>query len=158
MRTLPLSALALLLLAAPASAQEDACSQSDPCPWVLEVDQDGIIGEGLTATVGDWYVLDVVSFDDREHTLTLEGHDVQVTLAPGGSATSDPFQLGTPGTFSLEDQPTGDFVWVEVRETDVVGDEAGADEPAGGGDEKNTPLPLAAGLAALLGAVLLRRR
>lgn len=155
MRILPLSALALLLLAAPATAQEDACSQSEPCPWILDVDEDGVHGGGLNATVGDWYVIEAFNLDDAEHTLALEGHGVELTVPAVGEATSDPIHLDTPGTFALEDAPTGDFVWLEVRETDVVEDETGEDATP---NDENTPLPLAVGLVALVGAALLRRR
>lgn len=156
MRALPMLLILALLLPASAAAQEDACSQSAPCPWSLDIDEDGIVGDSIVATVDDWYVLDLLNFDTQEHTLTLEGHDVEVTLAAGGSATSDPFQLDTPGTFSLEDQPTGDFVLLEVRETDVVDDQTGDEDE--GGDGENTPLPLAAGLVAVAAAAVLRRR
>lgn len=147
--------LALLLLAAPAHAQDDACTQDAPCPWVVNVDEEGIDGDDLNATVGDWYVIEAFNFDDEEHTLTLEGHGVELTLPAIGEATSDPISLETTGVFSLEDQPTGDFLWLEVRATDVVDDEQGGDED---GEDEDTPLPLPFVLAAVLAALVLRRR
>lgn len=159
MRLLLISILLLLAASLPVLAQDDACSQSDPCLWVLDVDEDGIIGEGLTATAGDWYAIEVLNFDDQEHVLTLESYEIQLTLAAGGSALSDPFLLDTSGAFALEDDVTGDFVWLQVSETDVV-DDAASDDQAAQGDDADTPLPLLLVPVALLVALALigRRR
>ncbi len=161
--TLPFLALAMLAVPV-ASAQDDACSQSDPCPWALDVYEAGfdVSDESLNATIDDWYTLNIFNLDDVAHTITLEGHGVQVTVAPLEEATSAPFQLTQAGVFSLDDEPTGDFVLVQVFETDVVDEEADAATTAAGNEDavgKDQPLPLTVALGALLvSAFLLRRR
>lgn len=156
----PPTLLALLLLAPTALAQEDACTEEAPCPWVVDLGGDGIDGDDLNATVGDWYVIEAFNLDTEEHTLTLESHDVTLTVPAFEEATSDPIAFDTTGAFALEDDPTGDVLWLEVRATDVVDDSGDGDGAEGGADDEGAgaPLPLAVLLAALTAALVLRRR
>ncbi len=160
-----LAAVAALMLAAPVAAQDDACSQSDPCVWALDVDETGFQSseESLNATINDWYVFNVFNLDDVEHSISLEGYDVSFMVAPLEEATSAPIQLTQAGLFSLDDEPSADFIFVQVFETDVIDEEA--DAAAGPGpdgeshEDKVQPLPLTVAMGALLlVAALIRRK
>lgn len=162
-----LPALAALLLMPAALAQEaDGCVRTDPCPWTLEVTEDGFrqqmpngtyiaLNYQTEFTVGDWVEIILFSSDaNASHTITLSGHEVSIRVGPDGYATdTGAFQLKTAGTFTLRDQPSGDELQIHVREEDT-----GSSSRSGSKDE-GAPGPgilLAAGALAL--AFLARRR
>lgn len=168
MRALPLAAVACAALAAllpqPASGQADGCVQADPCPWLVEVDAHGFVGESeWNFTQGDWYTLALGNSDAAAHsvTLALAGREIQVQAGPDGDAESAPFNFTTAGTFRLATDH-GHQGTVRVLAADVVDYEQGvADEsgnPRTGTTTKGTPGPAPAVAAAGLAAALLARR
>lgn len=160
MRLLLLAALALA--AAPAAQAQDACTQASPCLWEVVVDQPGFIGEAeWNWTAGDWMRLTVANDDDKEHTVTLSGHSVQLTV-PSLEERSQVVQLTQAGHFKLSDAPSGDSVDVTVVDGDVVDYEKGLIDASGnslsGSGSGRVPglaLPLLA--VALLAAAVARK-
>lgn len=130
--------LALAVLAPFASAQADdqACTETAPCEWVVEVDADGftwntVDGPIYNGTVGDWYVFSILNADDVEHTLTLEGFGLSWAVAGPDLYDTAPFPLDREGQFLLNDAQTGDHAVINVFLGDVVDQEQGAAGDAG---------------------------
>ncbi|MCA1819385.1 MAG: hypothetical protein ABR562_00565 [Thermoplasmatota archaeon] len=158
---IPLAILAIALLA-PAARAADACTQADPCTWIVDVDGRGIYAgdaaPSFNATVGDWFVLNGTNMDEAfvAHTLSLDGYGVVLSLGPAEEAQTAPFQLTRVGTFSLHDE-RGRSGTVVVTKTDVNDQAAGltatsAATPAG------APAPALVLVAvALLGLAAVRR-
>ncbi len=145
---------ALLLLLAPAAlAQEDGgCTQADPCPWVFDVDENGISDDSgsdptWTFTVGDWLILDVLNFDSEDHTISVDGHTWTIPKDFGDPEVT-PFQFTSAGTYTVTDQPTGDTATVTVVEP--------AEEESGQNSSKGSPSVSVALLG--IGLLLLARR
>jgi hypothetical protein len=134
-----LAALALATLSTlPAAQAQDACTQSSPCPWDVEVDQTGFVGDSSwNWTAGDWMQLSVANDDNVTHTVTLSGHGVSITVG-AVDEKSQVVQLKA-GSFQLADTPTGDTVPVTVVNGDVV------DYQKGLIDRNGTPLGTGAG-------------
>jgi PGF-CTERM protein len=168
--SLGLAALLALPLAV-AQDDEDGCTNREPCPLIVDVDQNGfyLIGDvfygqpgaatHLDFTLGDWYTLTVDSMDpETSHTVSLSGHGVSVTVGPDGFAPdSEAFEFGTEGTFKLRDEPSGDEFEIRVVDEDVSATGSGS----GSDGEKDgipgfAPLALVAALAVAL--LVLRRR
>jgi hypothetical protein len=156
-----LAVLALCL--APAAQAQDACTQADPCPWDVAVDQPGFVGESeWNWTAGDWMELTVFNDDDAAHTVTLSGYNLQIQV-PSLEERSQVVQLTQAGHFTLSDAPSGDSVPVTVVNGDVVDYEKGLIDSSGnaltsGSTSGRIPgleLPL---LAVALLAVALARR
>lgn len=128
---------AILLLLAPAAlAQEEAgCTQSEPCPWVFDVDENGISDDSgsdptWTFTVGDWLILDVLNFDSEDHTIGVDGRS-WVIPKDFGDAKVAPFQFTSPGAYTVTDQPTGDTATVTVVEpTQEASEESSKGSPS----------------------------
>lgn len=122
MRTyLALLAAALLAAALPATAQDDACVQAEPCPWDVVVDASGIVESSLAAfTVGDWYNLTVSNDDlDAEHTVTLSRYGVSLSVPPLSDRTMM-IHFTQTGTFELSEAPKGTTLSIQVVEADSV--------------------------------------
>lgn len=163
-----LSLLALLALAVAASAQdpdgEPGCAQSNPCEVILEVDDGGIADlDPSVFGTGDWILFSIYNADDETHTLRLEGHDFEASVAGGDIIDTQPFRLGEPGTYDLRDLPTGDTADITVEDEEVFGAETGAandDEGDADGGSNPMPGPGPVILLALLGLVAwgLRRK
>lgn len=158
---------AILLFAAfvPAgAAQDDGCTQTNPCLLDVEVDADGIAEVSVTAfTSGDWYTLHVSNLDSVDHTVSIEGHDAAVEAEGDFFAESAAFQIGAPATYDLRDQPTGDKAPLTVTAGDSLGgsDGSGDDNGAGSGSGLGIPgLPMSLVVAALAASALVvgRRR
>lgn len=160
------TALALLTAAALAplafaQTPDDGCERTNPCPWVVDVDDKGFqfyIEEEQTFSQGDWYELLVFNDDlNRSHTLSLSGHDVSVTVPADGMAQdTGAFQFTKVGTFKLRDSPTNDEITVHVIEGDAVA--AGSDSDSQSDAEGAPALPAVLLLAALVAAAAWRRR
>lgn len=125
-----LIAFAMLLLIPATAAQDDDpetnCTQADPCPWMLDVDDDGFQdnsfdGPSFNATQGDWVRLEVFNFGDVTHTITFEAHG-EWTVGSLDEVVTEPMQLASEGSFAIIDQPTGDEVPVEVFLSDASED------------------------------------
>jgi MYXO-CTERM domain-containing protein len=168
MRALPpaaaLAAAAVLALLPSASGQADGCVEADPCPWLVEVDAHGFVGDSAwNFTQGDWYTLSVGNSDTAPHsvTLALPGREVTVAAGPESDAESAPFNFTAAGTFRLATDH-GHQGTVRVVAADVVDYEQGvADEsgnPRTSTTSKGTPGPALAWAAAGLAAALLARR
>ena len=163
-----LTLLIPLLLAAPAAlAQDDGCTETAPCVWAMDVDQDGFVTDGALAewngTSGDWFVLDVFNLDaSQDHTLSAPGLGIELEVASLSSAESVPFILPLvegQATYPLTDAPTGAVGTLRVFERDVVEEEAAAGAGAGDGSGDGIPfltLPFAA--LGLLAAAAMPRR
>ena len=126
MRALPalLAALAVLSVAAVATAQDEdgepGCAQGNPCEVILEVDSTGIADLAPdTFGTGDWILFSVYNADDVDHTIRLDGHDFEVTVAAGDIEDTQPIKLGAPGSYSLSDLPTGDEAEITVEAFEV---------------------------------------
>lgn len=160
-----LLATALCLMAVPTvSAQGDGCTQSQPCPWVTDVEADGFVSyvEPYNGSLGDWIVVEGFNYDDDEsHTLSLDAYGRSWEVAPLADFRSDPFQLTEEGTFSLYDAPSGDDVPLRVSAGDPIEE---ADGDTGGPTSGQAPDRGIPGVAApilllgLAGAALSRRR
>ena len=155
----PSAALAVLLAAvAPALAQDTdmpGCIQANPCEVVVDLQASGIADlEPASFTRGDWVQLDVFNGDEVEHTLTVEGKGVSVTVGPDDINASRPFEFGAVGTVTLRDSPTGD-TWDVTVEAEESFSGNGAT-----GSGKGTPglAPLALFAALVVAAAVLRRR
>lgn len=122
----PLSLVTIWLLLIPAAAaQDDGCTQTNPCLLDVEVDERGIASVSVTTfTAGDWYFLSASNLDARDHTLRLDGHAVVLPVVGYGFADSQPFQIAAPGTYALHDEPTGDSAQLTVVAGDAVDAEA----------------------------------
>lgn len=136
--------LLLILPAAAAQSADGACTQSEPCPWIFDVDSTGI-DDGTAApawnfTAGDWVQLEVFNFDDVQHTLSIA--DQVWVVASFDTLQSAPFQLAA-GEYTLTDEPTGDAAPVSVL--------AGEDASPKGIPPAGMPL-LLAGLMVSVGA------
>jgi hypothetical protein len=160
---LTLATLAFAAALPSAAAQSDGCTQSNPCPWAIAVDDAGFVGESeWNWTMGDWFELSVSNDDSVAHTVTLSGYSLQFQV-PADGERSQVVQLTKAGHFDLADQPSGDTIPVTVVNGDVVDYEKGLIDANGNaaGTKARTPgleTPML-GLA-LLGAtfVALRRR
>lgn len=153
MRILFPALLAVLAMAPAATAQADGCLQTNPCLLDVEVDEAGIASVSISnLTSGDWFTLAVSNLDDRTHTVSFAG--VQVEVEAFGFADSAPFQAPSPGTYSLTDQPTGDAADLRVLAGDVVDAESGSTSSSKGAPGLEAAV-LALGLVAL---AALRRR
>lgn len=157
-------ALALLTAAALAplalaQTDDEGCTRTNPCPWVVDVDDKGFqfyVAKEQTFSQGDWYELLVFNDDlNRSHTLSLSDHEVSVTVpADGMSQDAGAFQFTKVGTFKLRDSPTNDEITVHVVEGDAV-----ASETASETEKEGTPgLPAALLLGALVAVAAWRRR
>lgn len=151
------SVVAMLLLI-PAAQAQDACSQEEPCAWVVDVDESGfdrsVSGDEHTGTVGDWIVLDMSNLDDSmEHTIRFMGQEW--TLSSIDFVTSDPIELTEAGSFQIEDSPSGDALDVLITVNDSVDVEGGAAPVTGEGDRGAPGFGLVALLAGL--AIAMRR-
>jgi hypothetical protein len=165
MRALPalLAALAATALAAPAAAQDDdlpGCTQGNPCEVYVDLESTGIAQiEETSFTRGDWILLSVFNGDDVNHTLTVEGKGISITVRPDDLDDTRPFELDRVGTVTLRDAPTGDTLDLTVgAEESFTG--GTSDTGTGTGSGRGTPSAGPALLLAALagGAFLLRRR
>ncbi len=159
------SLLVALLLTTTVAAQEDACSQTDPCEWVVTVDSTGFDRDGqeelfYNATLGDWYRFSFLNADDVDHTISLEDHDAWTVTADAIFLDTDPFELDQAGSFALTDEQTGDTAIVQVLVGDVVDAEAGSDpaSQSGPGEDGGKTTPGFGLVAALVALALVRRR
>jgi hypothetical protein len=138
--------IAALLLAPLSTAQESdaGCTESSPCDWIFDVDENGFIGvpeEGWTFRQGDWVQVNIFNLDlaEQTHTITLDGYNRSWTLGPYQEITAGPFLLHLAGTFILHDDPTDDTASVFVAETTPV--TGGNDPLPQEEDPSNGPLP-----------------
>lgn len=163
MRALPALAFALLaaLAAVPTTAAQDpdgppGCVEANPCDLIIAVDADGFADLSDTElTAGDWFVATIVNHDDgAEHTITLSGHSVTLTVPAGDVDDTQPFRMGAAGQYTLADQPSGDTVQI----TSVEGDEV--DGATSDGDSSGIPgvAPALLAVAVVAAALVLRRR
>jgi hypothetical protein len=153
---LTLLAAALAASSLPAAAQDSdmpGCIQANPCEVVVDLDSHGIELHQANFTRGDWVLLSVFNGDDVEHTLTVEGKGVSVTLGPDDLNDTRPFELSTVGKVTLKDSPTGD-----TADMTVSPEESFSGSTSGSG--KGSPAPAAAVVMAAVVAlaVALRRR
>ncbi len=166
-RTLTLT-FVVLALAAGTTAQEDGCTQEQPCPLDVAVDELGFSGQtDWNVTVGDWYTVEVTNLDlDADHRVSLESYGASWDVASIESE-SRLIHFDAAGDFQFTDEPTGDFAIVHVLTVDAVAFEQGVEEheqTAGpskdtGADGKGAPgAPLLMGGLALLGLALWARR
>ncbi|HUR25602.1 MAG TPA: hypothetical protein VM327_06280 [Candidatus Thermoplasmatota archaeon] len=161
MRALPalLAVTALLGAASLASAQDETgepgCPQGNPCEIILEVDTNGIADlEPDTFGTGDWILFSLYNADDEDHTIRLEGHSFEVTVAAGDINDTQPIKLGAPGTYTLTDLPTGDEAEITVEAFEVFG--SSSSTKSGSGIPAVTPALLVLGLA--FAAFVVRRQ
>jgi hypothetical protein len=124
MSRLILYPLAALLLAAPLALAQDGengCTETTPCDWVFDIDENGFIGdpgEGMMFAEGDWYVVRIFNFDLLEdHTVTLQGH-ASWHVSSLDEFESSPFRLGASGTLTLSDEPSGDTATIHAEPAD----------------------------------------
>ena len=163
--------LAALLVAPFASAQadDDGCTSGDPCPLIVDVDENGfylinsvLYGQAgqpthLDFTVGDWYQLTVDSMDpEASHTVSLSGHDAGVTVGPEAFADGNAFQFEAVGTYQLRDSPSGDEFEMRVVNGDTIS--SGSDSDSETDDQGAPGLAPAVLLAGLVALAVLRRR
>lgn len=153
------SALSALLLAPVAAAQDDACTQAEPCAWFLTVDGTGFVDEppgGWNFTTGDWFVLTVLNEDDAPHTVSIAGI-VSVDAPAAAVVDSAPFQWPAADRYTARDAPSGAQAAVDVLDVDVVAAQTDGDDPTGdGGGQERAPGPSMVLIAgALAGGVLL---
>lgn len=146
-----------LLAAAPALAQGSdlpGCIQANPCEVIVDLDAQGIELHQDSFSRGDWILLSVFNDDDVNHTLTVEGKGISVTLESGDINDTRPFELSSVGTVTLKDAPTGDTAAITVTpEESFSGSTSGG---ASKGGPALGPVVVLGALVAL--AVLLRRR
>jgi hypothetical protein len=161
MRVVP-ALLALLALAAPAIAQdpdgEPGCAQANPCEVIVELDAQGILDLAPdTFATGDWVLFSIYNADAVEHTLRLDGHSFEATIPAEDIVDTQPIRLGEPGTYDLEDQPTGDTAAITVQEEEVFTSDTDEDDN-GRGNPIPGPAPwLVLGLLAGAAAVVRRK-
>ncbi|MHB8633224.1 MAG: hypothetical protein ACYDBQ_04545 [Thermoplasmatota archaeon] len=106
MRLILLAALVVALMPA-ALGQQDACTQSSPCLWSVEVDGAGFVGESSwNWTAGDWVDLSTYNGDSVAHTLQLSGYGVSQGV-PAATSADKVLQLTQAGSFTLTDSPSG---------------------------------------------------
>jgi hypothetical protein len=151
----PAALLGLLLFAATAHAQDDACAQRDPCSWFVQVDALGFVDEpagGWNFTAGDWFTLTVLNLDDEAHRVGVDGL-VSVDVPSETVADSAAFRWPDPGRYTLRDEPSGDAATVTVLDLDVV-----AITDTQGAGEEDTPVPGAVLLAGALAAAAIAAR
>lgn len=156
---------ALLLVALPlASAQDDACTQTTPCPWTIVVDETGITESSQTAiTQGDWFTITLHNDDlTQTHTVNLSGYDVTLQ-ATALSDAQKTVQFSMVGKFTVTDKPTGKTAPFEVITGDAVDYENGVSDASGNPTSSAAPkkapgleLPLVA--LAVAGLALARRK
>ena len=156
------AALACLLVASAASAQDPdgtpGCSQDNPCEVIVEVDASGITDlEPDTFGTGDWVLFSIYNADDVDHTLTLQGHTFEATVPAGDIIDTQPIKLGSPGSYDLRDDPSGDEAALTVEANEVFGTDGSSST-----DDKKSPIPglpavLVVGLLATLALVLRRK-
>lgn len=156
----------LLLLAAPMAGAQDGCTQTDPCPLAIDLDDNGISSGGdgspsWNVTVGDWYTIDFLNLDEQDHTVTLEGYGLSWTVPAVDGRTTDPFAFDQEGEFRFVDAPSGDAAPVRVLANDAVAVEQGDEEaitdptdPGADDDGRRSPGPPVVLLLALLGVAL----
>ena len=166
---------AALWLTTPGAAQDEGCSQSEPCVLEINVDETGFPDANeWNVTVGDWYVINVFNLDiGSDHTVTVEGYDITLTASFAEEAASEPRAFDILGDFFLTDYPTEMEAVLHVIEYDVVafedgGDDEQAGDPEGGegGDKTAGPTTadspsvgvFAAGLALVAVATIARAR
>jgi MYXO-CTERM domain-containing protein len=151
--------VAILLLALiPAASAQDGCLQADPCVWVLQVDDQGFdetdFDGNLTATSGDWYIVDAINFADQTHQITV-GDFETIHLESLEDAETSPFQIGLE-SFTITDDVSGETMVVTVTEADAIDESASSSSSSAtsaASESKGTPAPfgiLALGLLALL--------
>lgn len=150
------AALVLILLPA-ATAQEDGCTQADPCPWVTDVDADGFetYVEPFNGSLGDWVQIEAFNYDAEGHTLSLDAYGLAWDVASLDELQTEPFQLTEEGTFQLYDAPSGDSVVLQVTAGDPIEDASGTptgENTPGADPERGIPDP---GAPLLLGALAL---
>ncbi|MGB1698126.1 MAG: hypothetical protein ACPHK8_06975 [Thermoplasmatota archaeon] len=144
-RFLPL----LLIFMAPAALAE-GCLEEDPCPWNLDLEDDGIESSLENATTGDWFLVEAFSFASETRTLTVGSHG-SVTLESLGSAELGPFQIGTE-SFKVTDS-AGHEIQINVFEADFIED--GSSSAAASSQE--TPFPSGLALVGLAALALARK-
>jgi hypothetical protein len=152
-----LAAAVLAAAAVPASAQDTdspGCTQANPCEVIVDLDASGIDVQRTGFTRGDWILLSVFNDDDVEHTLTVEGKGVSVTLDAGDINDTRPFELSSVGKVTLKDSPTGDTADLAVAAEDSFS--SGGSSGAGKGSPGLAPVLAVGAFAAV--AVALRRR
>lgn len=158
MRALPTALIFVALaLVQGASAQdpdgEPGCVQSNPCEVIVEVDASGITDLSYsTFATGDWILLSILNADEATHTLRLEGHSLEATVPAGDIIDTQPFRLGAPGVYALQDEPSGDSRDITVEEEEVFSTNG---TNGGNGIPGLAPALL---LAALVALALFRRR
>lgn len=153
---------AVMALAVPVAAQEDACTQDQPCPWIISVDEEGIYNSSLSVmTQGDWYTVTVHNDDlSQAHTVTLSGYDVVFQVAALDEQQRT-VEMATLGSFEVRDAPTGATVPFEVIAGDAVDFENGVADAEGNprAGSKGTPgIGVVAGVLAVGLAVAMTRR
>ncbi len=154
MRWLPFAVLLLV----PAATAQDACTESDPCAWVIDVDASGFdttVVSQHNGTVGDWIVLDISNLDDLEHTIGFQGRSW--TVGSIDFVTTEPFELTEAGEFQITDSPTGDTLPVLVTLNDSVDVQQG-ERPITDDADEGAPGPGLVALLAGLAAVAIARR
>lgn len=152
-----LSAAVLAAASVPAAAQDTdtpGCTQANPCEVIVDLDASGIELHQTEFTKGDWVLLSVFNDDDVQHTLTVVGKGVSLTLEAGDINDTRPFELSSVGTVTLKDTPTEDTAEM------AVGAEESFSGDSSSGSGKGSPglAPLAAVGAVVAVAALLRRR
>lgn len=167
MRALPpfLAAATLLALAAAGAAQdpdgEPGCAQSNPCEVILELGAQGIVDLAPDRFgTGDWVLFSIYNADEANHTVSLEGHDFEVSVPGGDLIDTQPIQLGDPGSYELRDQPSGDAATVTVEAEEVFTDGGAEDDSDGSGSGRGSPGAAPVLVLALLAAlaIALRRK
>jgi len=165
-RPLPLALFATLALVASASTAAaqtsapaaDGCTQADPCPLDLGVDDHGFTDVSVdVVTAGDWYAVGVTNEGEVAHTVTLSGTSLSLTVAVD-DVQQQVVQLNGPACLAFKDEPSGATHTLRV----VAGDSVDYEQGATSGDPcaKGSPAPaaplLGVGLVGL--AALVRRR
>jgi hypothetical protein len=152
-----LAAAVLAAAAVPAAAQDTdmpGCTQANPCEVIVDLDANGIDVQRTEFTRGDWILLSVFNDDDQEHTLTVEGKGISLTLAAGDINDTRPFELSSIGKVTLKDSPSGDTADLTVGAEESFS--SGASSGSGKGSPGLAPLAIVGALVAV--AAALRRR